>query len=69
VTRRLELRQRGVPVAVITLDWSAQQRLHLRYQRLAARIGRPKTITAVARELAGFVWSIGQLVPEEAAAA
>jgi transposase len=69
VTPRLESRQRGVPPAVIALDWSAQQRLHLRYQRLAARIGRPKAITAVARELAGFVWSVGQLVPQERAAA
>jgi transposase len=69
VTRRLQLRQRGVPAAVIALDWSAQQRLHQRYQHLAARIGRPKTITAVSRELAGLVWSVGQLTLEEVAAA
>lgn len=69
VTRRLELRQRGVPATVIALDWPAQQRLHQRYQHLAARIGRPKTITAVSRELAGFVWSVGQLTLEEVAAA
>ena len=68
-SRNLELRQRGVPAAVIEIDWAAQQRLHLRYQRWAARIGRPKTITAVARELAGFVWSVGQLRLEEGAAA
>ena len=36
----------------------AQQRLHRRYQRLAAR-GKPKqhVVTAVARELTGFVWA------------
>lgn len=30
---------------------------------------RPKAITAVARELAGFVWVIGQRASEEVAAA
>lgn len=68
-SRNLQLRQRGVPARVIEIDWAAQQRLHLRHQRLSARIGRPKTITAVARELAGFVWSVGQIQLEEVAAA
>src|SRR5687767_8190903 len=38
--------------------WRAQQRLYRRYQRLAAR-GKPKqhVVTAIARELTGFVWA------------
>ena len=51
-------RQRGAPADVIARAWTAQQRLHRRYQRLAAR-GKPKQhiVTAVARELTGFVWA------------
>lgn len=41
-----------------SIGWQAQQRLYRRYQRLAAR-GKPKqhVVTAVARELTGFVWA------------
>jgi hypothetical protein len=37
---------------------TAQQRLYRRYQRLAAR-GKPMqhVVTAIARELTGFVWA------------
>ena len=51
-------RQQGAPAAVIAHAWTAQQRLHRRYRRLAAR-GKPKQhiVTAVARELTGFVWA------------
>lgn len=54
----LRRRQCGAPAAVIAQAWTAQQRLHRRYHRLAAR-GKPKQhiITAVARELTGFVWA------------
>jgi transposase len=54
----LRQRQRGAPPAVIAQAWTAQQRLHRKYQRLAAR-GKPKqqVVTAVARELTGFVWA------------
>lgn len=56
--RALRLRQRGAPAAVIDQAWHAQHRLHRRYRRLAAR-GKPKQhiVTAVARELTGFVWA------------
>ena len=42
------------------IAWKAQQRLHKRYKALAAR-GKNKNqiITAVGRELLGFVWAIG----------
>ena len=57
----LRQRQAGLPPQLLELAWKAQQRLHLRYRRLSARLGRPRALTAVARELAGFVWAVGQL--------
>jgi transposase len=54
----LRARQCGAPAAIIAQAWTAQQRLHRRYARFAAR-GKPKQhiVTAVARELTGFVWA------------
>jgi transposase len=54
----LRRRQDGAPAAIVAQAWTAQQRLHRRYHRLAGR-GKPKqsVITAVARELTGFVWA------------
>ena len=54
----LRRRQRGAPPPVIAHAWLAQRRLHRRYRRLAAR-GKPKQliVTAVARELTGFLWA------------
>lgn len=58
VSRTLRRRQDGAPEGAITVAWRAQQRLSRRYQRLAAR-GKPKqhVVTAVARELTGFLWA------------
>src|SRR5438132_331404 len=58
VSATLRARQRGAPATVIAQAWTAQQRLHRRYHRLAAR-GKPTQhiVTAVARELTGFVWA------------
>jgi hypothetical protein len=50
---------RGIDdLTVIAHAWAAQQRRHRRYARWAAR-GKPKqhVVTAVARELTGFVWA------------
>lgn len=54
----LRRRQQGAPEPAVTHAWAAQQRLYRRYQRLAAR-GKPKQhiVTAVARELTGFLWA------------
>ena len=43
------------------IAWKAQHRLHKRLFRLMER-GKPATraVTAVARELAGFVWAIAR---------
>jgi transposase len=59
------LRQRHAQVdeAVKAIAWKAQHRLHQRYRRL---LGRGKTkqqvVTAIARELLGFIWAIGVAV-------
>ena len=50
------------------IAWKAQTRLCSRYRKLEAR-GKLKVqvSTAVARELAGFIWAIGQVVPQPVA--
>jgi len=60
-------RQQAAPAAVVELSWRAQVRLHHRYRHLSARLGRPKAVTAVSRELAGFVWAVGQQLEVPAA--
>lgn len=60
VEAALKQRQAGIPPRIVDISWKAQQRLNLRYRHLSTRLGRPKAITAVARELAGFVWALGQ---------
>ena len=52
-----------LPAPVKDIAWKAQARLCARYRTLAAR-GKLLTVavTAVARELAGFVWAIGREV-------
>ena len=53
-----------VPQDIKALAWKAQLRLHKTYRRLTARGKRSVVATAaVARELLGFIWSIGQRVP------
>ena len=56
----LRKRQDGVPEEIKEIAWKAQHRLHKRYSRLeAAGKDRRKIITAVGRELLGFIWAIG----------
>jgi transposase len=55
----LRRRQRAAPPVAVQHAWAAQQRLHHRYRRLLARGKRPQAVvTAVARELTGFVWAV-----------
>jgi transposase len=58
VGRRLRQRQEGADEAVKARAWTAQQRLHRKYRGLLGR-GKPPQhiVTAVARELTGFVWA------------
>jgi transposase len=61
--KRLLKRQEGLPQEVIDIAWRAQKRLRVRYERMKAR-GKPQNlvIVALARELLGFMWAIGQHV-------
>lgn len=56
----LRKRQVAVSEEVKAIGWKAQHRLHARYRHLTAR-GKCKqeTVTAVGRELFGFIWAIG----------
>jgi transposase len=69
-TRVLQRRAERTPEAVQDIAWKAQTRLCGRYQTMQGR-GKLKvqTCTAVARELAGFIWAIGQAMPQPAAKA
>jgi len=55
----LHKRQQGLEPEVKEIAWKAQQRLHSRYTKLSAR-GKNKNqvVTAVGRELLGFIWAI-----------
>jgi transposase len=68
LSRELLLRQEGQPRPIRAIAWKAQLRLCARYRKLA-RSGKPANVvtTAIARELAGFVWAIARQVPVPAA--
>jgi len=69
IGRTLAARQQRSSAPVIELAWKAQQRLHRRYARLMARgKNKQQTITAVGRELLGFIWAIGIHVEQELSA-
>ncbi len=56
----LRKRQKDVPEPIKEIAWKAQLRLHKRYARLAAAgKDQRKIVTAVGRELLGFIWAIG----------
>src|ERR1700686_4713154 len=56
----LRKRQATVSAEVKEIAWKAQHRLHGRYRALLAR-GKCKqqVVTAIGRELLGFIWAIG----------
>ena len=62
-------RQHGVEQEIKDLAWKAQWRLYHRYCKLAAR-GKNKNqiVTAVGRELLGFIWAIAVRIEGRAAA-
>ena len=63
ITGRLQLRQEHQSAPVRAIAWRAQLRLNHRYRQLTARgLQHNKVCVAIARELAGFIWSIGQQV-------
>lgn len=59
-------RQAGSSAEVREIAWKAQQRLCSRFRRLSGKGKlRQKVVTAIARELLGFVWAIGIQVEKE----
>jgi transposase len=58
IGKHLRRRHVDAPDGAMQHAWRAQQRLYRRYRCLAAR-GKPKqhVVTAIARELTGFVWA------------
>jgi transposase len=69
VSRELAGRRKGCPFAVLKIAKKAQARLHRKFWRMSCRNKLHQvSVTAVARELAGFVWAIGQHFPVAAAA-
>jgi transposase len=63
MSRVLRERQRGQNPEVIALAWKAQVRLCGRFRKLRAR-GKDynKVVTAIAREMVGFLWAAARLV-------
>ena len=50
-----------LPKSVRDIAWKAQTRLCTRYRTMVAKGKKPTVVVAaLARELAGFVWAIGQ---------
>jgi len=62
----LRKRQATVSEEVKAIGWKAQLRLHARYRKL---LGHGKcqqqVVTAVGRELLGFIWAIGVTVERQ----
>ena len=63
-TTVLQRRAKRAPEVVQEIAWKAQKRMCARYRLLEAR-GKLKVqvTTAIARELTGFIWAIGQALP------
>jgi transposase len=63
VSPAIQARADGLPRSVREIAWKAQIRLCARYRKLITA-GKLKTVavTAIAREMAGFLWAIGQEV-------
>jgi transposase len=58
LSRRLRVRQTGQPATICAQAWRAQHRLYQRYRHLTGRgKSRQAVITAVGRELTGFLWA------------
>jgi transposase len=65
LSRALRKRQEGLSEQVKEIAWKAQHRLYQRFRKLTAR-GKTKqqVVTAVGRELLGFIWAIGVTVEQ-----
>ena len=64
VSRPLLKRQEGLPQAIREIAWKAQIRLCGRFRSLMAKgKSRNTAVTAIARELSGFMWDIARETP------
>ena len=64
VSKELSARQQGQSDQVKRVSWRAQNRLHSRFKRLLGRrLQRNKALTAIARELSGFIWELLRELP------
>jgi len=62
----LAMRQKEASPEVKEIAWKAQHRLHSRYRKLLDKgKTKQKVMTALARELLGFVWAIGVMVEQQ----
>jgi len=62
----LQKRQEGLSEEVKAIAWRAQHRLHGRYRTLLGKgKNKQQVITAIGRELLGFVWSIAMTVERD----
>lgn len=69
VSKQLAERREGCPGEILSIARKAQTRLHRKFWRMAGRGKlRQVAVVAVARELAGFVWSMAQHFPKTSAA-
>ena len=67
VSTALHLRQEGMSQHICAISWKAQLRLCTRYKRLQAKgKAHQLIVTAVARELCGFMWAIANEVEAQA---
>ena len=70
IGQAMMLRQQSIATSIRDIAWKAQVRLCARYRRMLARGKKaPVVITAVARELVGFIWAIGQQIEPKVAIA
>jgi len=59
VSRQIQERQENLPKEIQDIAWKAQVRLSKRYRKLTGRGKNPNiAVTAIARELASFMWAI-----------
>lgn len=64
-SRAIAKRNEGLPHEICKISWQAQVRLCGRYKRMVFRGKNSNLVkTAVARELAGFMWAIAHAIPK-----
>ena len=61
--KAIKKRRKEQPEAVVSIAERADQRLNRKFRRMVDRYNKKPVIAAVAvaRELAGFIWAIGQI--------